>query len=413
MMRRVVITGLGVLSPVGNTVDEYWNSLIQGKSGIGRVTRFDVSDFKTQIAGELKDFNPDLYVDAKEQRRIDLFSLYGISASVQAVESSGIDFSSIDPFRAGVIIGSGIGGLNVLERQAETYFTKGHSRISPFYITGMITDIVAGHIAIRYGLRGPNFATVSACASGAHAIGSAFHAIQRGDADVMVAGGSEGAITPTALAGFINIHALSRRNDEPERASRPFNIDRDGFVMGEGAGVFILEELEHARKRGATIFAEMSGVGFTGDGHHITAPHPDGIGAAKAMELAIANSSKTVGDVDYVNCHGTSTPDGDISEVNAIKLLFGEKAYDLTISSTKSMTGHLLGAAGAIEFAATILAAKNDIIPPTINYDNPDPACDLNCTPNTAVQKKVAFAISNSFGFGGHNACLAVKKYTE
>ncbi len=412
-MRRVVVTGMGVISPVGNNVDEFWSSLIEGKSGITTVTKFDPSDFKTRIAGEVKNFNPEPILDAKEIRRIDLFSQYAICAATEAVQQSGLSFEDEDSFATGVILGSGIGGINVLEKQIEIYLDKGPNRISPFYITGMISDIVAGHVAHKFEVHGPNYVTTSACASGAHAIGSAYHTIIRGDVDIMITGGTESAITPTAMAGFVNIQALSRRNDEPEKASRPFNRDRDGFVMSEGAGVIILEELEHARKRGADILAEMTGVGFTADAYHITAPHPDGIGAVRAMEMALKNSGMEKDNVDYINCHCPSTPAGDAAETKAIKRVFGKKAYDLNVSSTKSITGHLLGAAGAVEFAATVLAIRNSIIPPTINYENPDPECDLNCTPNTAVEKEINFAISNSFGFGGHNATLALKKYEE
>ncbi|MCD6309062.1 MAG: beta-ketoacyl-ACP synthase II [Candidatus Latescibacteria bacterium] len=412
MMRRVVVTGMGVISPVGNSVDEFWSSLKAGKSGIARVTKFDPSELKTQIAGEVKNFNPEGILDSKDIRRIDLFSQYGVCAAHEAIKSSGLSLEDEDPFDIGVIVGSGIGGINVLETQLEVFRNKGPKRVSPFYITGMITDIVAGHIAGKFGLNGPNYVTVSACASGAHAIGSAYHTIARGDAEVIVTGGAEGAVSAPSFAGFINIQALSRRNDEPEKASRPFNIDRDGFIMSEGSGMMILEELEHARRRGAEIIAEVAGVGFTADAHHITAPHPEGVGAARAMTKAIERSGKTPEDVDYINCHCPSTPAGDVAEVKAIKLAFGEKAYDLTLSSTKSMTGHLLGAAGAVEFIATMLAIRDGIVPPTINYENPDPECDLDCTPNTAIEKPVDFAISNSFGFGGHNVTLAVKKYT-
>jgi len=412
-MRRVVVTGLGVVSPVGNNVGDFWDSLVHGRSGISTITRFDPSDLKTRIAGEVKDFKPEPIINAKEVRRIDLFSQYALYAAHEAVEQSGLCFEDEDMFRVGVVFGSGIGGINILEREIEKYLNKGPGRISPFYITGMITDIVAGHLSARYGMRGPNFVTTSACASGAHAIGNSYYAILRGDADVMLTGGSESSITPTSMAGFINIQALSRRNDEPEKASRPFNRDRDGFVMSEGAGVIILEELEHARKRGAAILAEMTGVGFSADAYHVTAPHPEGISAARAMEMAIEGSGMSIDDVDYINCHCPSTPAGDVAETNAIKRVFGEKAYDLSISSTKSMTGHLLGAAGAVEFIATVMALRNNTIPPTINYENPDPECDLNCTPNEAVEKEVDFALSNSFGFGGHNACLALKKFTD
>ncbi len=409
--KRVVVTGMGVVSPVGNTVDEFWESLVNGKSGIGTITRFDANEMKTRIAGEVKNFNPEAVITAKEARRMDLFSQYALYSTAEAVEQSGISFDHEDLFKVGVIFGSGIGGINVLEKQVELYLQKGPSRISPFYITGMITNICAGHIAMKYGVMGPNFVTTSACASSAHAIGCSYHAIARGDADIMIAGGTEGSITPTSLAGFINIQALSRRNDEPEKASRPFDRDRDGFIMSEGSVTVILEELEHARKRGAAILAELSGFGFTGDGYHVTAPHPEGIGASKSMELAIENSGMLQEDVDYINCHCPSTPAGDLAENKAIKHLFGNHAYDLTLSSTKSITGHLIGAAGAIECVATVKAILHGVIPPTINVENQDPECDLNCTPNEAVEKKVDFALSNSFGFGGHNATIALKKF--
>lgn len=408
--RRVVVTGMGVISPVGKTVDEFWESLINGKSGIRTITKFDASDLKTRIAGEVKDFDPEPILSAKETRRIDLFSQYALCSTAQAVEQSGVSFENEDPFRVGVIYGSGIGGITTLEKQIEIFFTKGPLRVSPFYITGMITDICAGHIAMTYKLMGPNYVTTSACASSAHAIGSAYHTIVRGDADVIITGGTEGSVTPTSMAGFINIQALSRRNDEPEKASRPFDRDRDGFIMSEGSATLILEELDHARKRGAPVFAEITGAGFTADGHHVTAPHPDGLGASKAMEIAIKKSGMQKESVDYINCHCPSTPAGDVAENKAIKHLFGEKAYDINLSSTKSMTGHLLGAAGAIECAVTIKAIIHSVIPPTINVENQDPECDLNCTPNEAVEKDVNFALSNSFGFGGHNATIALKK---
>ncbi len=409
--RRVVVTGMGVISPVGKTVDEFWESLINGKSGIRTITKFDASDFKTRIAGEVKDFDPEPIISAKEARRIDLFSQYALCSTVQAVEQSGVSFENEDPFRVGVIYGSGIGGINTLEKQIEIFIAKGPSRISPFYIPGMITDICAGHIAIKYGLMGPNYVTTSGCASSAHAIGSAYHTIVRGDADVIIAGGTESAVTPTSMAGFINIQALSRRNDEPEKAARPFDRDRDGFIMSEGSATLILEELDHAQKRGAPVLAEITGAGFTADGHHITSPHPDGLGASKAMEIAIKKSGMQKESVDYINCHCPSTPAGDVAENKAIKHLFGGKAYDINLSSTKSMTGHLLGAAGAIECAATVKAIMHSVIPPTINVENQDPECDLNCTPNEAVEKEVNFALSNSFGFGGHNAAIALKKF--
>ncbi|MFA6471105.1 MAG: beta-ketoacyl-ACP synthase II [Candidatus Latescibacterota bacterium] len=411
--RRVVITGMGVISPIGNNLEEFWSALKLGKSGIGTITRFDASNYKTCIAGEVKNFTTEPIIDAHEAKRIDLFSQYAICTAHEAIKQSGFSIENEDPFRAGVIFGSGIGGINVLEEQVAILINKGPSRVSPFYIPGMISDIAAGHIAMMFGLRGPNYATVSACASGAHAIGTAYHEILRGDADVMVTGGAEGSISPSSIAGFINIKALSRRNDEPEKASRPFDRDRDGFVMGEGGAAIVLEELEHARNRGARIFAEFTGAGFTADAYHITAPLPDGEGSARAMELAVEKSGMKKEDVDYINCHGTSTQAGDIAETNAIKRAFGRGAYDINISSTKSMTGHLLGGAGSVELVATILAVMNDIIPPTINFENSDPECDLNCTPNVAFERKVDFAISNSFGFGGHNATLAVKKFYD
>jgi len=410
--RRVVVTGMGVISPIGSTVKEFWDSLENGRSGIGTITRFDVSNFKTRIAGEVKNFNPEGIIEPKEVRHLDLFSQYALYAVDQAVRDSGIDFERIDLFRAGAVFGTGIGGINFLEQQMEIYLTKGPGRISPFYITGMITDIVAGHIAMKYKLMGPNFVTTSACASSAHAVGEGFYSIKRGDADIMVTGGAEGSISPTSLAGFINIQALSRRNDEPGKASRPFDRDRDGFVMSEGAAALILEELESARKRGAHIYAEISGMGYTADGYHVTAPHPDGLGASKSMELALERSGMNKNDVDYINCHCPSTQAGDKAENRAIKHLFGAQAYDISVSSTKSMHGHLLGAAGALEGIATILAINNSVVPPTINVENQDSECDLNCTPNTAVEKEVNFALSNSFGFGGHNATIGFKKFS-
>lgn len=409
--RRVVITGMGVVSPIGNSVEEFLKSLKTGKSGIGLITKFDASEYKTKIAGEVKNFDPEKVIDLKEIRRIDLFTQYALYSAAEAVKNSGLDFEKEDPFRIGSILGSGIGGINVLEQQVETYLNKGFSRVSPFYITGMISNICAGHISMKYGIMGPNYVTTSACASSNHAISDAYYAIVRGDADVIITGGAEGAVSPTSMAGFINIQALSRRNDEPEKASRPFDRDRDGFIMGEGGGSIILEELEHAKKRGAEILAEFAGAGMSADGHHITSPHPDGIGAAKAMELAVSHAEMNIEDVNYINCHGTSTPPGDIAETKAVKKAFGDHAYKLNVSSTKSMHGHLLGAAGAIECVATVLAIKNNFIPPTINIENQDPECDLNCTPNNAIDKEINFALSNSFGFGGQNSTIAIKKF--
>ena len=410
--RRVVVTGIGVISPVGNNLAAFWDSLKNGRSGIGTITKFDASEYKTSIAAEVKDFNPEPVISAKEARRIDLFSQYAICASTEAVAQSGIQFDKEDPFRAGAIVGSGIGGINVLEAQNETYLRKGPGRVSPFYITGMIVDIAAGHLSMHHGLMGPNFSTVSACASSAHALGLAYQTILHDEADIMLSGGSEGSISPTSIAGFINNQALSRRNDEPQRASRPFDAERDGFVMGEGGVILVLESLDHAKARGAEILAEITGAGFSADAHHITSPHPQGLGASKAMELAIARSGMNREDVGYINTHGTSTPDGDTAETNAVKHCFGDYAYKISLSSTKSMTGHLLGAAGALECATVIMAMREGVIPPTINLENPDPACDLDYTPNQAVERDISFAISNSFGFGGHNATIALKKFS-
>ena len=410
-MRRVVATGFGVLSPVGNSVKEFWDSLVKGKSGIGPITKFDASNFKTRIAGELKDFNPEPIIEKRDARRIDLFSQYGICAVAEAVQQSALSFENEDLYRIGVIFGSGIGGINILEQQVETFLTKGPSRISPFYITGMITDMVAGLIAIKYGIKGPNYVTTSACASGAHAIGSAYSAIARGEADCMITGGSEGSITPTSIAGFININALSRRNDEPEKASRPFDRDRDGFVMGEGSGILILEELDYARKRGARIYGEIFGYGLSGEAFHMTALEESGKNVVRCIKNCLKEGNIGLDQVDYLNAHGTSTPLNDIVESVAIRTCFGEYADKLNVSSTKSMHGHCLGAAGAIEAVATILAVKNDIIPPTINLENQDEKCDLNYTPNISVAKEVNVALSNSMGFGGHNVTLGFKKY--
>lgn len=412
--RRVVITGMGALTSLGNSVPELWDALKQGKSGITNITKFDASTYRSQIAGEVKDLDLESVLDRRELKRMDPFSKYAIYTSEEAIKNAGISSDNIeDEFRVGVIVGSGIGGIHALEEQNKIYIEKGHSRISPFYITSMIIDIASGHISMRHGFRGPNYATVSACATGVHAIGASYNHIVYGDADVMVAGGSESSITPTSIAGFDNIKALSAHNDEPEKASRPFDAGRDGFVMSEGCGIVVLEELEHAKKRGATIYGELAGYGFSADAYHITAPHPDGIGAARAMTNAVEKAGMKLEDVEYINAHGTSTPHGDIAETNAIKTAFGDHAYKLLISSTKSMVGHMIGAAGAIELIATILTIKDEFIPPTINIENQDPACDLNYVPNKGIEKAVQFALSNSFGFGGHNATLAVKKYED
>jgi 3-oxoacyl-[acyl-carrier-protein] synthase II len=413
--KRVVVTGLGAITPIGNTVPEYWNSLINGVSGAAPITRFDASKFKTRFACEVKGFNPEDYLEKKEARKIDPFSQYGLCSAIQAVRDAGLDGpNAFDPDRAGVIWGSGIGGLQTFQDECFA-FAKGDGtpRFNPFFIPKMIADICSGHISIMYGMRGPNFTTVSACASSTNSIIDACTYIRLGKADIIVAGGSEAAVCEAGVGGFNAMHALSTRNDSPETASRPFDVDRDGFVLGEGAGALILEELEHALKRGAKIYAEVVGGGMTADANHITAPHPEGLGALNVMRNALIDAEMTPDQIDYVNVHGTSTPLGDIAESKAILGVFGEHAYNLNISSTKSMTGHLLGAAGAIEAIASILAVQNDIIPPTINHFNDDPAFDskLNFTFHKAQKRVVRAALSNTFGFGGHNASVIVKKY--
>jgi 3-oxoacyl-[acyl-carrier-protein] synthase II len=414
-LKRVVVTGLGAVTPLGNSVEEYWNNLINGVSGAAPITRFDASKFKTRFACEVKNFNPDQFFDKKEARKLDAYSWYGIAASVQAVADSGIDSEGIDKNEVGVIWGSGIGGLDTF--QTETFaFAKGDGtpRFNPFFIPKMIADICSGHISIRFGLRGPNFTTVSACASSTNALIDAFNYIRLGKAKAIVTGGSEAAINESGVGGFNAVQAMSTRNDEPHKASRPYDKDRDGFVLGEGAGAMVLEELEHALARGAKIYGEIVGGGLSADAHHITAPHPDGLGAKLVMERALSDANMSPNEVDYVNTHGTSTPLGDVAELKAIKEVFGEHAYNLNISSTKSMTGHLLGAAGAIEAIATVLAVKNDVVPPTINIENVDSEIDpkLNLTANKKQERKVNVAISNTFGFGGHNAAFIVKKYS-
>lgn len=408
--KRVVVTGMGVISPIGNTLKDYWENLLAGKSGIDYITRFDTSDFDTKFAGEVKDFEPANYMDRKEVRRMDLFTQYAMAAAELAVQDAELSFEGVDRDRTGVIVSSGIGGIETFERQAKILLERGPQRISPFFIPMLIADIAPGYISIRYGLRGSNFATVSACASSSHAIGEAFHTIQRGDADVMICGGAEAAITPLGVGGFNAMKALSTRNDAPQKASRPFDSQRDGFVMGEGAGIVILESEEHAARRGAKMYAEVAGVAYTGDAHHITAPAPEGQGAAKAMRLALQNGHLQPQDIDYINTHGTSTPHGDVAEVQAIKHVFGDHAYQLSINSTKSMVGHLLGASGGVEFIATVLAIRDDVLHPTINQEAPDPACDLDCAANEPRKRPVRAALSNSFGFGGHNVTLALKK---
>ncbi|HET7583802.1 MAG TPA: beta-ketoacyl-ACP synthase II [Gemmatimonadaceae bacterium] len=414
MRRRVVVTGLGCVTPVGNDVATTWRALLDGVSGAAPITKFDASGFPVRFAAEVKGFDPNAFMDRKEAKRADTFTQYAVAAAVQAMQDAGFDDrTAYTPDRTGVIIGSGIGGLQTFEEQHDTYRERGPSKISPFFIPMYIADIAAGIVSMRFCARGPNYATVSACASSAHAIGDATRVIQYGDADVMLAGGAEATVTPMAIGGFANMRALSERNDSPATASRPFDATRDGFVMGEGSAVVILEELEHARKRGARIYAEIAGFGMTADAYHLTAPAPDGEGAQRAMRLAIADAKLTPESIQYVNAHGTSTPANDQNETAAIKAVFGDAARDLNVSSTKSATGHMLGAAGAVEAMITVLAIRDGRIPPTINYSVPDPACDLNYTPNTAVERQVTAAISNSFGFGGHNACLAITRFAE
>jgi 3-oxoacyl-[acyl-carrier-protein] synthase II len=413
-LRRVVITGLGAVTPLGNNVQDYWNNLINGISGAATITRFDASKFKTKFACEVKGFNPEEYFDRKEARKLDAYAQYGLAAAHQAMLDSGLDLEKINHDRAGVIWGSGIGGLDTFLTEC-TGFAKGDGtpRFNPFFIPKMIADIASGHISIKYGFRGPNFTTVSACASSTNAMIDAFTYIRLGKADIIITGGSEAAVNEAGVGGFNAMHALSERNDTPESASRPFDKDRDGFVLGEGAGSLILEDLDHAIARGAKIYAEVVGGGMTADAHHITAPHPDGLGAKNVMKNALEDAELKPEDIDYVNVHGTSTPLGDIAESKAILSVFGEHAYKLNISSTKSMTGHLLGAAGAIEAIACVLSVKNDIIPPTINHFTDDPDLDnkLNFTFNKAEKRTVRAALSNTFGFGGHNASVIVKKY--
>lgn len=415
-LKRVVITGLGSLTPIGNTTPEYWENLLKGVSGAAPITRFDASLFKTRFACEVKNFDPTQFMDRKEARKYDLFAQFGLVASDEAIADSGIISDTLNKDRVGVIWASGIGGLITLFNEVGDFIKgDGNPRFNPFFIPKMIADITAGHISIKHGFRGPNFATVSACASSANSIVDAFYYIRIGKADAFICGGSEAAVTEAGVGGFNAMHALSTRNDDPKTASRPFDKDRDGFVLGEGAGGLVLEELEHAKARGAKIYAEVVGAGMTADAYHMTAPHPEGWGAMTAMKLAIEDAKLNITDVDHVNTHGTSTPVGDVAEVLAITSLFGEHAYKLNINSTKSMTGHLLGAAGAIEAIATVLAVKNDIIPPTINHFTDDPEIDnkLNFTFEKAAKRELNLALSNTFGFGGHNVSIAFKKYKE
>jgi 3-oxoacyl-[acyl-carrier-protein] synthase II len=408
MTRRVVITGLGTVNPLSSDVADYWRALLAGRSGIGRLELFDTSAFKVRFGGEVKHFNPEAVLDPRVSRRLDRFAQFALVATVHAVKESGLDFSKEDPFRCGCIYGSGIGGIREFEEQHIRYQKEGPSRISPFVIPKMIANSASGNISIFYGLSGPNTAISTACASAAHSIGDAFNAIRYDHADIMVTGGSEAGITPMGLGGFISSKALSMRNEEPAAASRPFDKDRDGFVLSEGAGTLILEELDHARRRNAQIYAEVLGCGNTADAHHITAPHPCGLGAAAAMKQALRDAKLNPDEVDYVNAHGTSTPLGDEAETLAMKTVFGSHAKKLAISSTKSMIGHLLGASGGVELIATALSIRDSVVHPTINYRTPDPKCDLDYVPNEPRPLKVHRAISNSFGFGGHNCCVVI-----
>ena len=416
---RVVVTGLGALTPVGNTVEEFWAALTQGRSGVGPITKFDAEvktpsgefQFPTRIAGEVRNFDELKYVDKKEARRLDPYLKYAMACAVMAVEDSGLDTGKIESTRFGTLIGSGIGGITTLLENHRTILDKGPDRVSPFFVPMLIINMASGLVSMRFNAKGPNSSVVTACATGNHAIGDAFKLIQRGAADAMIAGGAEAIIVPLTIAGFCAMKAMSTRNDEPQKASRPFDAGRDGFVCGEGGGVLVLESLEHARRRDARIYAEIIGYGMTGDAHHMTAPDPEGDGAARAMSSALADAGIAPGEVGYINAHGTSTPYNDKFETLAIKRVFGEHARKVAVSSTKSMTGHLLGAAGGIEAIASVLALHHGILPPTINYETPDPECDLDYVPNQARKQDVELALSNAFGFGGTNATLVFRKY--
>lgn len=412
MDRRVVITGMGITSSVGNNTKDFWDSLINGRSGVGPVTHFDASEFKTQIAAEVKDFDISKYIEPREAKRLDDFCHYAVAASDEAMDQAGIahDLSGVNSEKVGILVGSGIGGMDTIEKQANTLKDRGPRKTSPLMIPMLIVDMASGCISMRYGAQGPNFGVVSACATACHSLGESLWIIKRGDADIMVSGGTEATITPLGMTGFCAMKAMSTRNDDPQRASRPFDAERDGFVMGEGAGVLILEEYEHAKKRGADIIAEIVGYGATGDAYHITSPAPGGEGAARAMKMALGHAGISPDQIGYINVHGTSTPLNDKFETAAIKSVLGDHAYNVAISSTKSMTGHALGAAGGLETIACAKVLQEGVIPPTINYENPDPECDLNYTPNTAAEKSVEYAMNINLGFGGHNAVLVLKK---
>lgn len=414
-MRRVVITGLGAITPIGKDKDAFWQSLCAGKNGVGKLSYFDATEFSSQIAAEVKDFDPAAFLSRKDVTKMKTakFIQFAIACALMAREDADLDLSSDDPYRVGAVVGSGIGGIAVIEEQHKVLLEKGPRRVSPHFVTHEIANMAPGKIAIYLGLRGPNCCMVTACATGNHCIGNAFRIIQRGEADVMFAGGSEAAITPLPFAGFCSMKAMSTRNDDPEHASRPFDKERDGFIMGEGAGIVVLESLEHAVRRGARIYAELVGYGMSCDAYQTAAPLPSGEGAAKAISAAISDAGSRPEDIDYINAHGPSTPLGDKGEVDALKSILKERIHSVPVSSTKSMTGHLLGAAGAIEFIASVLAIHEGIIPPTINYENPDPYCDIDCVPNKSRRAKVNTALSNAFGFGGHNTTLVIKKYSD
>lgn len=412
MKRRVVVTGLGCVTPIGIGKKSFWEALTTGVSGVDFITKFDTSDYPTKIAAEVKDFQPENYIDKKEARKMDKFTQFAVAASQLAIKDAGINTEEIESEKFGVVLGSGIGGIETFEEQNQKLLDKGVRRVSPFFIPMMITNIGAGQVSMYFNARGPNSTIVTACASSTNAVGEAYRIIERGDADVMITGGTEASITPLAIAGFCSMKAMSTYNEDPKKASRPFDLNRDGFVMGEGAGMLILEELEHALHRGATIYGEVVGYGMSADAYHITAPDPEGKGAARAMENALKDAGVSYEEIDYINAHGTSTPYNDKFETMAIKKVFKEHAKDIAISSTKSMTGHLLGAAGGVEGMICALAIYNDLVPPTINYETPDEECDLDYVPNQAREKVVNYALSNSFGFGGHNATIVFKKYS-
>ncbi len=409
-MRRVVVTGVGVVSPLGTGNEANWDALVHGRSGIGPITRFDASDLSVRIAGEVKDFSPEAFIDKKEIKKMDLFIQYSLAAAHFAMEDSGLVIDDSNAERVGVLVGAGLGGLPTIEKYHSAMLEGGYRKISPFFIPMLIINLAPGHISIKYGAKGPNVSSVSACATGTHSIGDAYHMIKRGDADAMIAGGTESTVTPLGIGGFAVMKALSDRNDDPTGASRPFEKNRNGFVMGEGAGILVLEEYESARKRGARIYAEVVGYGLTGDAYHLTTPAPGGEGAARCIKMALNGAGVNPEQVDYINAHGTSTPYNDLYETMAIKTVFGDHAYKLAVSSTKSMTGHLLGAAGGIEAVYSVMSLAKGVLPPTINYQEPDPECDLDYVPNIAREKQITYAMSNNFGFGGTNASLLFKK---